>query len=324
MDKVAWGVLGCSSFARRRTIPAMLASPSVRLLGVASRSIDKSEAFRKEFNLPQSFGSYEEMLEDASIQSIYIPLPNGLHAEWTLMAAEYGKHVLCEKPFTSNAAEATRVVKIADKTGVRIMEAFMWRFHDQHRRAKEVLQSGAIGRLKLLRSSFSFLLDRIPNVRFSPELAGGSILDIGCYPVSAARFYFAEEPISVFARGRFDPEFKVDMAMEGIMDFSQGRAMIDCAFDLPYFTNLELIGKKGTLRIPKPWRPDEQATIFVNEQAETFKSESQYVNQFEYFSRCLLSGVAPLYGPHDSFLQMRVIDAIFKSISSGISIEVRS
>jgi D-xylose 1-dehydrogenase (NADP+, D-xylono-1,5-lactone-forming) len=295
----------------------MLASPSVQLLGVASRSIDRSEAFRKEFSLAQSFGSYEEMLEDTRIQAVYIPLPNGLHAEWIVRAAESRKHVLCEKPLTANAAEAAQILAIAAKTGVKIMEAFMWRYHAQHLRAKEALQNGAIGTLRLLRSSFSFLLDRSPNVRLSPELAGGSILDIGCYPVSAARFYFGNEPTSVFARGRFDPEYKVDMGMEGVMDFSQGRALIDCAFDLPYFTKLELVGEKGTIKIPKPWRPDEETIIFINDQRETLKAESQYVSQFEYFSHCVLSGAAPFHGPEDSFLQMRAIDAIFQSIRSG-------
>jgi len=322
MKKTIWGVIGCSSFARRRTIPAMLASPSVQLLGVASRSIEMSEAFGKEFNLPRSFGSYEEMLEDSRIQAVYIPLPNGLHKEWIIRAAESGKHVLCEKPLTSNAAEAALVAEVAARTGVRIMEAFMWRFHAQHLRAKEALQSGTIGSLRLLRSSFSFLLDRIPNVRFSPQLAGGSILDVGCYPVSAARFYFQDEPRSVFARGRFDQEFKVDMGMEGIMDFSQGRAMIDCAFDLPYFTNLELVGEKGVIKIPRPWRPEEETVIFINDQPETLRDRSQYVSQFEHFSHCISSGVAPLYGPGDSMLQMRALDAIFRSIRSGSTVEV--
>jgi D-xylose 1-dehydrogenase (NADP+, D-xylono-1,5-lactone-forming) len=317
MDKIIWGILGCSSFARRRTIPAMLASPSVQLLGVASRSLDKSDTYRKEFNLQQSFGSYEEVLADSRIQAVYIPLPNGLHAEWTIKAAERGKHVLCEKPFTANAVEAAHVLEVSAKTGVRIMEAFMWRFHAQHLRAKELLKNGAIGRLRLVRSSFSFLLERSSNFRFSREMAGGSILDIGCYPISAARFYFEDEPISVFARGRFEPEFGVDMGMEAILDFAQGRAVIDCAFDLPYHTNLELVGEKGIIKVSKPWRPDGPATIFINDQLETIKPEDQYINQFEHFSRCLISGTAPLYGPEDSLRQMRVVDAMFRSISAG-------
>src|SRR5438876_3616528 len=138
MTKVKWGVLGCANFARNRTIPAMLQTPSVELVGVASRSMDKAESFRTEFGLARAYGSYEELLDDPGIQAIYNPLPNGLHAEWMIKTAERGKHTLCEKPFSSNAQEAQQVADAAARTGVKMMEAFMWRFHPQHERAKQL------------------------------------------------------------------------------------------------------------------------------------------------------------------------------------------
>jgi predicted dehydrogenase len=300
----------------------MLASPSVHLWGIASRSPERSEAFRAEFNLPRAYGSYEELLADPRIQAVYIPLPNGLHAEWAIKAAQCGKHVLCEKPLTTSAQEVAHIVDVTACMGVHIMEAFMWRFHPQHLRAQAAIRSGAIGPLQLVRSCFSYVRDRSPNVRLNSALGGGSILDIGVYPVNAARFYFEAEPVSVFARGRIDPEFHVDMRMCAVMDFPKGHALIDCAFDLPYRGDLELVGENGRILIPRPWLPDPQATVIINDQPETLAAASQYVEQLEHFSRCILSGLPPRYGTKDSLLQMRAIDAIFKSMDSGNPVAV--
>lgn len=317
MVKVKWGVLGCANFARRRTIPAMLESPSVELVGVASRTLEKAEAFRSQFNLARAYGSYEEMLADRKIQALYIPLPNGLHAEWMIKAAEAGKHSLCEKPFASNAAEARQVAEAVKRTGVFVMEAFMWRFHSQHLRARKAIERGEIGPLRLVRSAFSFLIPRKPNVRLVPELAGGSVMDIGCYPISAARFYFGDEPSVAYARGSVDAEYGVDMRMAGVLDFSQGQALIDCSFNLPYRTDLEIVGESGTIIIPKPWLPDPETTLIINGRAERPPAENQYVAEFEQLSHSIVSGTAPPYGPEDAIRQMKVVDAVRRSMESG-------
>src|SRR5437867_7355549 len=154
MRKVRWGVLGVSNFAPKRTVPGVLETPTLELLGVASRAAAKAEAFRAEFGLARAYGSYEEMLVDPAIEAVYIPLPNGLHGEWTIRAAERGKHVLCEKPFASSAAEAARVAEAVRRAGVHVMEGFMWRFHPQHLRAREVIESGLIGPVRLVRGAF--------------------------------------------------------------------------------------------------------------------------------------------------------------------------
>jgi predicted dehydrogenase len=318
MTKVKWGVLGCASFARRRTIPAMLASPSVELVGVASRALEKAEAFRSEFKLQRAYGSYEEMLDDPQIQAIYIPLPNGLHSEWMIKAAQAKKHPLCEKPFGANATEARQVASAARQAGVFVMEAFMWRFHSLHQRARKAIENGEIGPLRLVRSTFSFTLQRQPNARFVPELGGGSVMDVGCYPISAARFYFAHEPILAYARGTFDPEYGVDMRMAGVLEFPAGRALIDCAFDQPYRTEMELVGESGTIRIPRSWLPDPEASLTIKDKTERLPLENQYVDEFEHFSQCILTGTTPAYGPEDAVLQMTAVDAVRRSMASGL------
>lgn len=318
MTKLKWGVLGCSSFARRRTIPAMLQSPSVELVGIASRTPEKAESFRAMFNLPRAYGSYQEMLADPGIKAVYNPLPNGLHGEWMIKAAEYGKHTLCEKPFASDAGEAAAVTRIASERGVRVMEGFMWRLHSQHLRATSAIQEGTIGRVRLVRAAFTYTILREPNARLKPDLAGGSVMDVGCYTISAARFYFGEEPVRVFARGHRDPEYGVDMWMSGILEFPSGRANIDCGFDLPYRTEVEITGDTGRILIPRPWLPDPEAVIYINGKEEKLPPDNQYVNEFEHFSQCVLNGKSPQYAGEDAILQMRAVDAVRRSMESGV------
>ncbi len=318
MDKVKWGVLGCGNFARKKTIPAMLESPSVELVGVASRTLDKAESLRSEFKLQRAYGCYDELLADPQIQAVYNPLPNGLHAEWTIRSVESGKHCLCEKPFTADASEAQRVAEVAARAGVFVMEAFMWRFHTQHQRARRAIERGEIGRLRLVRAAFSFPIPRQPNVRLNPDLAGGSVMDVGCYPISAARFYFGEEPLTAFARGSMDPEYGVDMRMAGLLEFSQGHALIDCSFGMPYRTEVEIAGESGVIFIPRSWLPDPEASITINSRTERLQAENQYVSELEHFSRSIINGTAPLYGPDDAVLQMMVVDAVRRSMTSGL------
>jgi predicted dehydrogenase len=295
----------------------MLESPSVDLVGVASRSPEKAESFRAQFDLRRAYGSYESMLEDPQIEAVYIPLPSSLHAEWMIRAAECGKHCLCEKPFTTNAREAAGVLEVFSRCGYFVMEAFMWRMHSQHRRARMLIERGRIGPVRLVRAAFTFHLPRRPDIRLAPELGGGSVLDIGCYPISAARFYFADEPASAFALGEVDPEHGVDMTMSGVLEFSRGEALIDCSFRLPQRTDLEIVGEQGTIRIPKPWLPEPEAVLTINDQAETMPYENQHVTQFEFFSTCILERTPPHFGPEDALRQMRVIDAVLRSMRSG-------
>ncbi len=197
--KLRWGLLSTARI-NRSVIPPLRMSPRNELVAVASRSKDKAEAYAKQWDIPRTFGSYEEMLADPGIDVIYNPLPNSLHAHWTIEAARAGKHVLCEKPLAISAAEVDAMVEAAKQAGVVVTEAFMYRHHPQTLKVKELVDGGAIGRLRMVRGSFSFNLSREGDVRLDPALGGGSIWDVGCYPISYARFIIGAEPIEVFGR----------------------------------------------------------------------------------------------------------------------------
>lgn len=178
MRKVRWGVLGCAAFAKSTAIPAMRVAEGVELTGIASRSQEKAEAFKQEFGFRKAYGSYEELLADPEIEAVYNPLPNGLHPEWTIKAAEAGKHSLVEKPFAANVQDALKAAEVVRQQGVKVMEAFMWRFHPMHQRARQLIREGAIGPVKYVRSSFTFTITRGP--QHSPRRADGRRRPHGC------------------------------------------------------------------------------------------------------------------------------------------------
>ena len=188
VSKLKWGVLGCGSFARRRSIPAMLQAPSVELLAVASRSAEQASEFQRQFHISRAYSSYEELLADTDIGAVHITLPNALHAPWTVRALESGKHVLCEKPLATTVEDAEMVSEQVRRSGLTVMEAFMWRFHPQHERAMTAVAGGEIGSVRLVRASFRYEIGDT-NVRLHKDLGGGSVFDVGCYCVSAARFF---------------------------------------------------------------------------------------------------------------------------------------
>lgn len=313
MRRLKWGVLGGSGFARRRSIPAMMLSPAVELLGVASRTREKSEKFAEQFALPKIYDSYDQMLEDPDIEALHIPLPNSMHCEWTMKAMAKGKHVLVEKPFATNVLELTKVA-IAMPAGLKVMEAMMWPFHPQHRKAKELIAQDAIGKVRFVRSSFSYLMTAKTGIRLDKELGGGCLLDVGCYPVSAARYYFEEEPTKVFARGDIHPELKVDTNISGVLEFPSGRALFDAGYHLPYRTDLEVVGERGRIYFPRAWQPHETASIFLNEEEIVLPAANHYLNLFDHFSNAALNDTDLEFGVEDAVKQMQVLDAIKCSI----------
>ncbi|MBX3149098.1 Gfo/Idh/MocA family oxidoreductase [Candidatus Obscuribacterales bacterium] len=314
MRRLKWGVLGGSGFARRRSIPAMMLSPVVELLGVASRSREKSEKFAEQFSLPEIYDSYDHMLDDPHIEAVHIPLPNSMHCEWAIKAMEKGKHVLVEKPFATNVADLLKVKGEVVRTGLKVMEAMMWPFHPQHRKAKELIAQDAIGKVRLVRSSFTYLLTAKTGIRLDKELGGGCLLDVGCYPVSAARYYFAEEPTNVFARGDIHAELDVDTNISGILEFPSGRALFDAGYHLPYRTDLEVVGEKGRIYFPRAWQPHETASIFLNEEEIVLPTANHYLNLFDHFSNAALNDTSLEFDVEDALKQMRVLDAIKCSI----------
>jgi D-xylose 1-dehydrogenase (NADP+, D-xylono-1,5-lactone-forming) len=321
MRKVKWGVLGCAAFAKSTAIPAMQKAEGVELAGIASRSLDKAEAFAEEFGFGKAYGSYEELLADPEIEAVYNPLPNGLHPEWTIKAAQAGKHSLVEKPFAANVEEAQEVANIVEQCGVKVMEAFMWRFHPMHRRARQLIRDGAIGELKFIRTAFTFVIARGPNVRLDPQLAGGGIMDVGCYCLSTARFLFDAEPTRVFARADYDPEYNVDMLSCGLLEFPGGYATFDAGFTLPFRCDYEAVGTQGRIYVPKAFLPGEEAEILVETgdkvERERFPGVNQWALEFEHLSRSIAEGTPLDYDVQDAVKQQRVIDAVYRSTRSG-------
>lgn len=323
MRKVKWGVLGCAAFAHKTAIPAMLKADNVELAAIASRSKEKAAAFAAEFGFARSYGSYEELLADPEIEAIYNPLPNGMHPEWTIKAAEAGKHSLVEKPFASSLAEAEAVHEVVTRRGVKVMEAFMWRFHPMHLRTRELIRSGAIGPLRFVRTAFTFMIQRAANVRLSAELAGGGLMDVGCYCVSEARFLFEAEPVRVYARADYDKEYDVDMLACGVLEFEAGRATFDCGFELPFRCDYEAAGSKGRITCQNAILPGDTAEITIDIAGEQVKESFPGVNhwtlEFEHLSTCILENTQLSYDTSDAIKQQRVIDAIYRSTRSGNS-----
>ena len=322
MRKVKWGVLGCAAFARNTAIPAMLKADGVELTAIASRTLEKAEEFQQLFGFEKAYGSYEALLADPEIEAIYNPLPNGMHPEWTIKAAQAGKHSLVEKPFAANVAEAEEVAKVVEAQGVRVMEAFMWRFHPMHRRARQLVREGAIGPLRLFRTAFTFNITRGPNVRLDARLAGGGLMDVGCYCVSEARFFFDSEPIRVYARADYDAEYQVDMLACGVLEFPNGgRAVFDCGFELPYRCDYELAGASGRISCPNANLPGEIGQLNLelsgNASVETFAGVNPWSLEFEHLSQSIVTGAPLDYDTADAIKQQRVLDAIYRSTRSG-------
>ena len=323
MRKVRWGVLGCAAFARSTAIPAMQRGINVELTGIASRSKEKADAFADEFGFARSYGSYEDLLADPDIEAVYNPLPNGMHAEWTMKAAEAGKHSLVEKPFATSLADAELVSDTVKRRGVKVMEAFMWRFHPMHLRVRHLIRDGKIGPVRFVRTAFTFTIQRAANVRLDKGLAGGGLMDVGCYCVSEARFLFDAEPVRVFARADYDEEYRVDMLACGVLEFPNGRATFDTGFELPFRCDYEVVGSKGRIICPNAILPGETGEITIecdgSQVKESFPGVNQWTLEFEHLSQCISEGTPLAYDTTDAVKQQRVIDAIYRSTRSGQS-----
>jgi len=243
-----WGIIGTGRIARKFA-QALAASPGERVVAAASRDEAKAAAFAGELGIPRGYGSYEALLADREVTQIYLALPNALHAEWTERAAAAGKHVLCEKPLATSAAEAERMFAAARANGVWLMEAFMYRFHPQTLRLQEILASGAIGAIRLIRASFAFSVSDPANVRLSADLAGGALMDVGCYCVNVARMVAGERPARAFAAARIGPS-NVDETLAGTLEYPSGAiAQVACSLRAARHHQLQVVGSDGIVEV---------------------------------------------------------------------------
>jgi xylose dehydrogenase (NAD/NADP) len=322
-----WGVLGVAKILNRFK-PAFGASATATRRAIASRSLEKAQTAARDFGFEVAYGSYEELLADPQVDAVYVPLPNAMHAEWTTKAVEHGKHVLCEKPLCASAAEAADVVAHCRAHGVRLMEGFMWRYHPRTQRIREQIDAGLIGEVRRVTGAFTFLMDPLnpANICLRPDLAGGSLLDVGCYPVSAIRWAMGDEPERVFAAAR--QAHGVDVEVSALFTFCAGRsASFDCGFTLPYRGWLEIVGSKGTIRVPRMWAPHPRATweVEVNGQPaaeHAVEGEDQIVRMLDEFAAAVWEGRDPRPGPDEAVGNMRALDAVRRSIVEGREVEV--
>jgi len=290
---------------------------AIDVAAVASRDPARADAYAREHGIPRAHGSYEDLLADPEVEGVYISLPNSLHVEWSIKALEAGKHVLCEKPLDRSPAEVERAFDAAETNGLILMEAFMYRHHPQTRALQELVGSGRIGELRQVRSVFGFMLTDPANVRLRPELAGGSLMDVGCYCISASRL-LAGEPEVVVGR-QVIGETGIDLRFDAILQFSGDvLAQFYCAFDLPAASSLEAVGSDGSVLVRAPWSCADPHLEVDGERIEV-PDVDRYQLQLENFAAAARGDSAPLLGREDAVGQARVIDALYRSAHTGAS-----
>jgi predicted dehydrogenase len=319
--KLRWGILGVAAI-NERLLPAFGTAANTELRAIASRSADRARRAAAEAGIPTAHGSYEALLDDPNIDAIYNPLPNTLHAEWTMKAAERGKHVLCEKPLCPTAPEAQKVVDFCRAKGVKLMDGFMWPHHPRTARLRQLLDSGVIGQVRRVTGAFSFMLPPDPaNIRLRPDMGGGSLLDVGCYPVFGIRWAFGAEPVRAQASAVY--QHGVDTEMSGLLWFEDGRmASFDCAFTLSFRQWLEIVGTEATVRVPDMWLPGRRATYTIEREGQppeegVIEGEDQIVHMLQDFGRSVLQGEPVKPAPEEAVKALRVLDALAKSAREG-------
>jgi D-xylose 1-dehydrogenase (NADP+, D-xylono-1,5-lactone-forming) len=290
--------------------------PEVEIAAVASRDGARAQAYAHDHGIARSHASYEALLEDDAIDAVYISLPNGMHHEWTLKAIDAGKHVLVEKPYSRRSAEAEEAWAAADRAGLVVMEAFMWRHHPQAAKARALVEEGAIGRLGTIKATFSFQLEDLTNVRMIQELDGGALMDVGCYCISGSRL-LGGEPERVFGEQRLGPT-GVDVDFYGTLRFpGDVVSQFEASFSLPKRQRLEAIGDEGTLVVEAPWRADWGGRVLLNDEPVEVERADSYERELSNFAAAVAGEAEPLLGRDDARQQARVIEALYRSAEPG-------
>lgn len=321
-SKLRWGIIGCAGIAVRSVIPGIQQSQRGVVTAIASRDEAKAKQTAEKLGIPKAYGSYEALLADADIDAVYIPLPNNMHKEWTIRAAEAGKHVLCEKPFSMDASEAAEMVEACEKHGVKLAEAFMYRHHPRYTRIKEIIVSGEIGTIRGIHGTFTFNSSaNTTNFRNDQAMGGGALYDIGVYPISAARMLMDREPEAATVHAFFSPEHGgVDMMASGLLEFSGGVGLtFDCAMWASGRNTLEVLGTDGRIELPSAFvcSTDAPSVFYVtvkgNRREEQMEPVNQYSLQSDELAATVLDGAPDRFAPNDAVLNMRVLDACLES-----------
>jgi D-xylose 1-dehydrogenase (NADP+, D-xylono-1,5-lactone-forming) len=318
--KIRWGILGAASIARRRVVPAIQVSRNGEVVAVASRTLDKAQAFASELSIPQAYGSYEDLIADPNIDAIYNPLPNSEHAAWSIRCAEAGKPVLCEKPLAKDASEAQSIVDAFARRNLLFAEGFMYRFHPQTVKVKEMVDAGALGDFTAMQATFTFPIRTEDNIRLSKALAGGGLMDVGCYCVNAMRLMTGQEPERARSIARVGIQSGVDEWLSGILSFPSGViGHFDCGVRAQRTHMYELRGSAGRILVETGFvmEPHEEPIIryWHGDQYETIKipGVNQYTLMAEDFADALLDNRPPRYAPQDAVDNMRALDMLYAS-----------
>jgi predicted dehydrogenase len=314
-----WGIISTADI-NRKVIPGAKASPKVDLIAVASRDQARADAYAKEWEIERAYGSYEALLADEDVEAVYISLPNTMHCEWSVKSVEAGKHVLCEKPFTRHPEEIDTAWDAADRAGRLLSEAFMYRHNPQTKKLRELIDSGAIGEVRLIRSAFSYSLYDEDNIRLRTDVEGGALMDVGCYCVSGSRLAAGAEPVSVFGRAWYGPS-GTDWVFTGSMRFpGDVLATFDCGTALPNRDELEVIGSEGSLFLDDPWHVN---TPVIEHRADgkveriQLEREDSYRLELENVGDAATGEAELLLGREDAMGQARALEALHRSAQSG-------
>jgi predicted dehydrogenase len=321
MDTVRWGILGTAKIGVEKVIPAIQQASNAMVKSIASRTSSKAKKTARQLGIPDFHGSYTALLADPSVDAVYNPLPNHLHVPQTIEALKAGKHVLCEKPIALDSSEAKILhTAIRDFPDLKVMEAFMYRFHPQWRRAKSMIDEGKIGMLQTVESFFSYYNDDPNNIRNNPEMGGGALMDIGCYCISLSRYLYGHEPENVSGTWKIDTNFGIDYLSSGLLDFGSGTATFTCATQAAPYQKVNIIGTKGRIVIDMPFNaPVEKETTMwyyptgKKHKKLSFDPTNQYILQIEEFSYAILENTAVPIPFQDALNNMKAIDTFRKN-----------
>jgi len=324
MSKIHWGIISTASIGTEQVIPAMRQSEHCEIVAIASRNLQTAKSAAQQLGIPAAYGSYDELLQDANIDAVYIPLPNHLHVPVSLQAIEAGKHVLCEKPIALTSAEGQQLVDAAKAhPELKVMEAFMYRHHPQWLRAKQIVAEGGIGELRSIQSVFSYFDDDAASICNQVDLGGGGLMDIGCYNISLSRFLFDRMPKRVMGIVDYDSQFKTDRHASGMMDFGDGTSAFTCSTQMTDYQRVNIFGTTGRVEIEIPFNAPSNTSCKVWHEKDEKIEEilipacDQYTIQGDLMSLAILNDTPVPTPIEDSVENMRVIEALKQSNETG-------
>ena len=327
-QRLRWGIIGTAKIAREYLVPAIRLSPYAETIAVASREGEQARRYADQCDIPRYYGSYQDLLNDPDIDAVYIPLPNDMHVSLSLQAIAAGKHVLCEKPLGLNVRDVQPLLAAAEaRPELVVMEAFMYRYHPQWVRVKQLIDEGVLGQINAVEACFTYFNDDPDNVRNNPDLGGGGMLDIGCYCISVARWIFGREPRRVSGQLDLDPTFGVDRHASGLMDFAPGMATFFCSTQSYNSQQVKITGTRGQLVVENPFfaRRDTPSRLLLSGETDdiiVIGEPNQYLEQINAFSLAALEGRPAPTPLSDALGNMRAVDGIFAAATLGRWVEL--